>query len=137
MKTVHIHLREKEEVYENTNIALNKGTNLDITWQEFITANNLDKPRMITKLCNFVMKQQDKTFGHIIRAPATDLMRRPAISRYLTQIEQLYKRTGHPRMKWVGENCKYAYNGFYNTKYNQANEEHLNNLTQLATNRHL
>ena len=92
---------------------------------------------MITKLSDFVTKQQNKILGHIIRAPATDLMRRPAIGRHLTQIEQLYKRTGHLRMKWVGENCKYAYNRFYNTEYNQANEEHINNLTQLATNRHL
>ena len=75
-----------EEVYEKANIALNKGTDLNITWQELIAAGRFDKPKMITKLSDFVMKQQNKILGHIIRAPVTDLMRKPAIGRHMTQI---------------------------------------------------
>ena len=128
-----------EEVYDKANIALNKGTDLNIPWQEFIAAGKFDKPKMTTKVSDFVMRQQNKILGHIIRAPTTDLMRKAAVGRHLTQIEQigqLYKRTGHPRMKWVGENCKYAYKRFYSTEYNPANLEYIHNLTQLATNRH-
>jgi hypothetical protein len=125
-----------EQVYEKTNIALNKGTNLDISWAEFIAAGDYDKIKEIVKLSDFVMKQQNKILGHIIRAPLQDIMRRPAMGRHLTQNEQMYKRTGHPRMKWVGENCKYAYNRFFQTEYNPTDPTHIHNLTELALNRH-
>ena len=82
------------------------------------------------------MKQQNKILGLIIRAPPNDLMRRPAMGRHLTQNEQLYKKTGHPRMKWVGENCKYAYKRFYEENFTYANPTHITNLTELAINRH-
>ncbi len=103
-----------QEVYAKVNIALNKGTDLDITWEEVISAGNYSDLKQVVKLSDFVMKQQNKIFGHIIRAPLTDLMRRPAMGRHLAQNEQLYKRAGGPRMKWVGENCKYAYRRCYN-----------------------
>ena len=82
------------------------------------------------------MKQQNKILGHIIRAPAEDLMRRPAMGRHLQQNEQLYKRAGGPRMKWVGENCRYAYRRFYDEEFSYYNPEHIRKLTELAENRH-
>ena len=123
-------------MYEKVNIALNKETNLDITWEEFIAAGDYSDPKQVTKLSDFVMKQQNKILGHIIRAPAEDLMRRPAMGRHLQQNEQLYKRAGGPRMKWVGENCRYAYRSFYDEEFSYYNPEHIRKLTELAENTH-
>ena len=95
-----------EEVYEKANIALNKGKDLNITWEEFINAGDYSDLKYVVKLSDYVMRQQNQILGHLIRAPNNDLMRRPAMGRHLAQNEQLYKRTGGPRMKWVGENCK-------------------------------
>ena len=47
-------------IYDKINIILNKGTDLDITWQEFIAANRFDKPKQIVKLSDYVMHQQNK-----------------------------------------------------------------------------
>ena len=92
-----------EQVYEKVNIALNRGTNLDIIWEEFIAAGDYSELKEVAKLSDFVMKQQNKILGHIIRATHNDLMGRPAMERHLSQNEQLYKRVGAPRMKWVGK----------------------------------
>ena len=39
------------------NFFLNKGTDLDITWEEFLGANNFSKVREVTKLSDYVMLQ--------------------------------------------------------------------------------
>ena len=82
------------------------------------------------------MKQQNQILGHLIRAPDNDLMRRPTMGKQLEQNEQLYKRTGGPRMKWVGENCKYAYRKFFNEEFKYSNPEHIRKLTELAETRY-
>ena len=48
------------EVYDKINIVLNKGTDINITWQEFIAANKFDKPKKIQKLSEYIMSQQAK-----------------------------------------------------------------------------
>ena len=124
-----------EEVYEKANIALNKGKDLNITWEEFINAGDYSDLKYVVKLSDYVMRQQNQILGHLIRAPNNDLMRRPAMGRHLAQNEQLYKRSGGPRMKWVGENCKYAYKRFCNEEFTYRNPEHIKKLTELAENR--
>ena len=39
-----------QEVYDKINIVLNKGTDINITWQELIAASKFDKPKKIKKL---------------------------------------------------------------------------------------
>ena len=54
-----------QEVYDKINIILNKGTDLDITWQEFISAGRFDNPNTIVKLSDYVMKQQGKQWQNV------------------------------------------------------------------------
>ena len=52
-----------QEVFDKINIILNKGTYINIPWQEFITANRFDKPKLIVKLSDYVMNQQNTFWG--------------------------------------------------------------------------
>ena len=98
-----------QEVYDKINIILNKGTDINISWQEFIAAEHFDKPKMIIKLSDYVMRQQNKLLGHVIRADTLDLMRLPTINSRLETPGVFWKRTGKPRLHWVRENCKWIY----------------------------
>ena len=62
---------------------LNKGTDINITWQEFIANQRFDNLKKITKLSDYVMMQQGKLLGHIIRADESDPMRTPTINNRL------------------------------------------------------
>ena len=80
-----------------------------MTWQEFIDANHFDKPKFITKLSDYVMTQQGKCLGRLIRAPREDKMKIPTIKDDLTPMDSWNMRVGKSRLKWVTENCKYMY----------------------------
>ena len=43
-----------QEVYDKRNIILNKGTDINIAWREFIAANRLDQPRKFIKLSEYL-----------------------------------------------------------------------------------
>ena len=98
-----------QEVYDKINIILNKDTDINITWQEFIAAEHFDKPKTIVKLSDYVMRQQNKLLGHVIRADRMDPMRLPTIDSNLNTPGVFTKRTGKPRLHWVKENCKWVY----------------------------
>jgi len=127
-----------EEVYHKANIALNKGEDLSLTWEEFIGANKIAQPKYVIKLNDYVMNQQSKALGHIIRADANDMMKRVTLDMdTLTQKEIPWqRRAGRPRMKWVEENCNYIYNklnGGY--EYDSLNPAHKANIKENAINR--
>ena len=61
-----------QEVYDKINIILNKGIDINITWQEFIAAEHCDHPKKIVKLSEYVMRQQNKLLRHVIRADRMD-----------------------------------------------------------------
>ena len=88
---------------------LNKGTDIDITWQEFIVNQRFDKLKKIVKLSDYVMGQQGKLLGHVIRADANVPMRMPTINDKLETPGIHWKRVGRPRLGWVKENCKWTY----------------------------
>ena len=96
-----------QEVYDKINIIYNKGTHINISWQEFIAANHFDHPKKLTKLSDYVMKQQNRTLGHIIRVPDEnyDPMKTVAIDSNLQMPGVHWKRVGRPRYGWVKENC--------------------------------
>ena len=68
-----------QEVYDKINIILNKGTDINITWQEFIAAEHFDKPKTIVELSDYAMRQQNKLLGHVIRADQMDPMPLPTM----------------------------------------------------------
>ena len=98
-----------EEVYKRANIALNRGRDLNITWEEIIAAGEFAEVKTVTKLSDYVMRQQGKLLGHLIRAPRDDLMRQPSLGENLVQNEQLYRRSGRPRPKWIDSNVDYMF----------------------------
>jgi hypothetical protein len=99
-----------QEIYDKTNIILNKGTDINITWQEFIVNQRFDNLKKIVKLSEYVMRQQGKLLGHIIRADKNDPMRLPTINDKLETPGVHWKRAGRPRLAWVKENCKWTAN---------------------------
>jgi hypothetical protein len=74
-------------------------------------ANKIAQPKYIVKLSNYVMNQQSKALGHIIRADESDLMKKVTINMETLTQKQIpfQRRSGRPRMKWVEENCNYIY----------------------------
>ena len=81
-----------QEVYDKINIILNKGTDINITWQEFIAAEHFDNPKKIVKLSDYVMQQQNKSLGHVIRADMMDPMRLPTIDSNLNTLGVFIKK---------------------------------------------
>ena len=66
-------------------------------------------PKKITKLSEYVMKQQNKLLGHVIRSDFMDPMRCPTIDKNLDTPGVFLRRSGKPRMHSVKENCKWVY----------------------------
>ena len=57
----------------------------------------------------YVMKQQNRLLGHVIRADDMDPMKCPTIDKNLDTPGVFLRRSGKPRMHWVKENCKWVY----------------------------
>ena len=49
-----------QEICNIIDVILNKGTDINITWQEFIVNHRFDIPKKITKLSEYIMRQQGK-----------------------------------------------------------------------------
>ena len=124
-----------EEIYRKTNLALNKGQDLNISWEEFIRGKDYAEIKQIEKISDFVMRQQNKLFGHIGRAENLDLLKQPTIDRNFKQPHQLVRRVGQPRMGWVKENCKYALKVHDGIAFDDTSEDHTNRIKQLAENK--
>ena len=80
------------------------------------------------------MRQQNKLFGHIIRADDSDIMKKPAFDERLGQPHQWIRRVGKPRMGWVEENCKYAMRTHKEIGLQENNERHILQIKELANN---
>ena len=98
-----------QEIYDKINIILNKDTDINITWQDFIVNQRFDNLKKIIKLSDYVMGQQGKLLGHVIRADKNDPMRMPTINDRLETPGVHWKRVGRPRLGWVKENCKWTF----------------------------
>ena len=98
------------QVFDKINIILNRGSDIEISWQEFLTANRYDEPQTISKLFDYAMYQQNKLLGHLIRADPLDLMRQPTMNNTLPVPGIFEKRAGRPRLNWVEDSCKWAQN---------------------------
>ena len=92
-----------EEVIRKVEIILNKGEDLNITWEEFMRANDMAKMKHFTRLSETVMCRQNA-----ILAPSNDdLIRGITMTDGLRQWQRSPKRVGRPREKWMTANCKY------------------------------
>ena len=69
-----------EEVYERVNIALNEGIDLNIEWSDFMCAHKFADIKTMEKVSDYIMRQQNSLYGHIIRADEGDLMRKITIT---------------------------------------------------------
>ena len=100
-----------QEIYDKINIIYNKGTDINISWQEFIAANHYDHPKKLVKLSEYVMNQQNRILGHIIRTPTIDQdpMRAVTMDENLQMPGVHIKRVGRPHLCWVKENCRWIY----------------------------
>ena len=89
----------KQEVHDK----INKGTDINITWQEFIAASKFDKPKNIQKLSEHIMNQQNGTFAHVVRADQQDSMKQMTMT---ANLEVPLRRVGRPRIPWIQANSK-------------------------------
>ena len=106
-----------------------------MTWNEFIGANNFSNIKKIEKLSDYVMRQQGKLLGNLIRADRFDLMRQPSLGDDLQQQEQVYKRVGRPRLKWIDANCDYMFMKLTGNEFDPEDPENINKLRDLALSR--
>ena len=93
---------QKIEVYGKISIIQHKGTNLDITWQVFISANHFENPKQVKKLSEYIMTQQSETMVPVIRADWQDPMRQHTIINELHIPGVHMKRVGRPRVPTLG-----------------------------------
>ena len=74
-----------------------------------IAAGKFDKPKAITKLSEYIMNQQNRTFAHVVRADQQDPMKQVTV----------------PRIPWIHANSKWLYEKDHvGTEYNHDLEEH-------------
>ena len=58
-----------------------QGTDFSITWQELISTNHFDNPKIVkNKVSEYIMGQQNKTLAHVIRTDKQNPMRRMTLS---------------------------------------------------------
>ena len=94
------------EVLRRATIAINKGTDVIMDWQEFLQANAQHKE---FKLIPDGLRERQQAFlGHLIRCDPSDPMRRPTIDDNLVRPQQLYKRVGQPRKKLGTGQCQFS-----------------------------
>ena len=98
-----------QEDYAKINIVLNKRTDMNITWQEFIAASKFDKPETIKKLGECIINQQIHTFAHVVRADQQDPMKQMTVTPSLDISGVHLRRVGRPRIPWIRANCKWLY----------------------------
>ena len=86
-----------QAIYDKISIIPSTGTDINITWQGFITANRFEHPKKIVKLTDYVMNQQTKQLGHIIRTDPLDPMWQPTINTELRTHGVFPHEVGRPR----------------------------------------
>ena len=124
-----------EEVYERVNIALNEGIDLNIEWSDFMSAHKFADIKTMEKVSDFIMRQQNSLYGHIIMADEGDIMRRITITEELEPPKRDVLRSGRPRESWVYSNNKYAMKTHCNEEYNSGNENQVEIINFLAHSR--
>ena len=124
-----------QEIYDKINIIYNKGTDINITWQEFIAANHFDHPKKLVKLSEYAMNQQNRILGHVIRTPKIDQdpMKTVTMDENLQMPGVHIKRVGRPRYSWVKENCRWIYEKETHEEYDPKNQAHDELVKNLAT----
>ena len=85
-----------EEVYERVNIALNEGQDLNIEWSHFMSAHKFADIKTLEKVSDYIMRQQNSLYGHIIRADENDIMRNITITESLEPPKRDVLRSGRP-----------------------------------------
>ena len=97
-----------EEIYERINIALNEGEDLNIEWSEFINAHKYSDIKTLEKASDYVMRQQNSLYSHIIRAEPSDIMRQVTITENPEPPKKSVLRSGRPCESWIWSNNSYA-----------------------------
>ena len=124
-----------EEVYERVNIASNEGQDLNIEWSDFMSAHKFSDIKTMEKVSDYIMRQQNSLYGHIIRADESDIMRRITITESLQPPKREVLRSGRPRESWVWSNNKYAMKTHCNEEYGLDSDAHVEIITFLAHSR--
>ena len=121
-----------EEVYERVNIALSEGQDLNIEWSDFMSAHKFADIKTLEKVSDYIMRQQNSLYGHIIRADEGDIMKRITITESLEPPKREVLRSGRPRESWVWSNNKYAMKTHCSEEYDLNNDTHVEMITFLA-----
>ena len=95
--------------YNNIDMVLNKGTDLNISRQEFIAAGKFDKPKTIATLSESITNHQNRTFAHGVKAKDQDPMKQMTVTSSLDIPGVHLRRVGRPRTPWIQANCKWLY----------------------------
>ena len=87
-----------QEVCDRINIALNKDTGINITWQAVVAGGKFDRPKTIKKLSEYIMNQQNRTVAHVVRAYQQEPMKQMTATSNLDIPGVHHRRVGRPRI---------------------------------------
>ena len=79
--------------------------------------------RLSNYVSDYVMHQQNKLLGHVIRADRQDPMRMQTINSKLNTPGVVLRRSGKPRLPWVRENCEWVYQEVLEKNWHAEQEE--------------
>ena len=114
--------KSNEEVVKKVEMRLNKVTDLSITWEEFMRANEIATYKYFLKLSDTVMKRQNSLLAHLFRADDTDAMKAVTLKDDKA-FEYGWRRVGRPRQKWVNTNMRYYWNNTREETYEETPEQ--------------
>ena len=64
--------------------------------------NRFDNPKAVTKVSEYIMKQQNRLLGHVIRADPEDPLRQVIFPKNTFKLREiLQRRVGKPRNDWT------------------------------------
>ena len=118
---------------KRANIVANKGVELNLTWDQFLLANEKAYTRIV--LVSDILKQrQRKILGHVIRADREDPMFKVSFDSSYEIVVTDGRRVGRPRQHFLEENINDVFWDLFAQVYDEADMQHRTDLVQSAYN---
>ena len=118
------------------NLVLNEVSIDEITWSQFKVEKELEggNYKCVKLLGDLVLDRQMILLGHIIRRDQEDFMKQVSFDDNSNKRQQLYKRTGAPRLNWIDDSIQRAHYLIRtdDSEYDYKNDQHRKNIIEAA-----
>ena len=118
------------------NLVLDEISDADITWSQFKVQKELEggNYKCVKLVGDLVLDRQMILLGHIIRRDQDNFMKQVSFDDNIDKKQQLYKRSGAPRLNWIDDNIQRAHHLIRtdNSEFDRRNEQHKKNIIAAA-----